>query len=87
MEEWYTLVRNLKDQSTNGYRLEEFVKRVFHELSRKKIKEKVKFRERMGPEFTAWSAGLEEEFAKPMVLEILNNDSFWVLTLKMAAGI
>ena len=41
----------------------------------------------MGPEFTAWSSSLEEEFAKTMVVEILNDDAFWTLTLNLAAQI
>jgi len=87
MEEWYTVIRNMKDQSSSGYKLEEFVKRIFHDISRKKIKEKVKFRERMGPEFTSWSASLEQEYPKSMVVEVLNDDVFWTLTLKVAGSI
>ena len=85
MDAWYTLVRNMKDESSNAYKFEEFVRRVFHDLSRKKIKEKVKFRNRMGPEFTSWSSGLEEEFSKSMVVEVLNDDIFWEATLDLAA--
>jgi hypothetical protein len=85
MDAWYTLVRNMKDESSNSYKLEHFLKRIFHDLSRKKIKEKVKFRNRMGPEFTAWSSGLEEEFSKSMVVEVLNDDIFWEATLGLVA--
>jgi hypothetical protein len=83
MEAWYTLVRNMKDESSNAFKLEEFVRRVFHDLSRKKLKEKVKFRQRMGPEFISWSSGLEQEFAKTMVTEVLNDDTFWEATLQV----
>jgi hypothetical protein len=83
MDAWYTLLRNMKDESSNPFKLEEFVRRVFHDLSRKKIKEKVKFKNRMGPEFTSWSVGLEEEFAKTMVTDVLNDDIFWEETLKV----
>jgi hypothetical protein len=83
MEEWYTMVRNMKDESSNPFKLEEFVRRVFHDLSRKKVKEKVKFRQRMGPEFLSWASGLEQEFAKTMITEVLNDDAFWEKTLDL----
>jgi hypothetical protein len=83
MDAWYTLVRNMKDESSNAFKLEEFVRHVFHDLSRKKVKEKVKFRQRMGPEFLSWASGLEQEFAKSMVTEVLNDDTFWESTLQV----
>jgi len=86
MEEWYTIVRNFKDESENPYLTESFCHRVFQDLKRSKIRDKKKFRERTGNEFTTWSYGLELEYPKSLVMEILNDDDFWVQTLKVTIG-
>lgn len=84
MEEWHRIVRNFKDDSSDPYLTQLFMYRVFHDLTSKKIKEKVKFKNRMGPEFEQWAAGLEQEFPKELMVEILNDDEFWEITLKVA---
>lgn len=84
MEEWHRIVRNFKDDSSDPYLTQLFMYRVFRDLSTKKIKEKVKFKNRMGPEFEQWAAGLEQEFPKELMVEILNDDEFWEITLKVA---
>lgn len=83
MEEWHRIVRNFKDDSENPYLTQLFMYRVFQDLSNRKIKEKVKFKNRMGPEFEQWSAGLEQEYPKELMVEILNDDEFWAETLKV----
>ena len=84
MEEWYSAVRRLKDESENGYRTEEFCHRIFQDLKRMKLssKEKGKFIQRMGPQFTQWTSSLEADYAESLVTAILNDDTFWDLTLK-----
>ena len=77
------MVRNLKDESENQILTEQFIFRVFQDLKRKKIKEKVKFKTRMGPEFDRWAFSLEQEFPKELLVEILNDDDFWEKTLKV----
>jgi hypothetical protein len=84
MEEWHRIVRNLKDESEDAYITQNFCFRIFHDLKRAKIRDKKKFRERTGSEFTTWSYGLELEFPKTLVMEILNDDDFWLQTLKVA---
>lgn len=87
MEAWYTLVRKLQDESENKYLTAKFVERVFHELKNGKIREKQKFKNRMGPEFEHWSASLLRDFPEELVQEILSDDEFWEQTLLLAQGI
>jgi hypothetical protein len=84
MEEWYSKVRQLKDESANDYKTEEVCHRVFQDLRRLKIKDKGKFKQRMGPEFGAWTMSLHAEFSVESVAAILNDDEFWSLTLVVA---
>jgi hypothetical protein len=86
MEEWYRMVRNLKDDSEDSYLTQQFIYQVFRDLKRKNIKEKVKFKSRMGPEFEQWTSTLEQEFSRDLIVEILNDDEFWELTLKVTIG-
>lgn len=87
MEAWYTLIRKLQDESENRYLTTKFVERVFHELKNGKIREKQKFKNRMGPEFEQWSASLLRDFPEELVQEILSDDEFWEQTLLLTQGI
>jgi len=82
-QKWYEMLGNFKDESENSYLTQQFVFQVFRELRQAKIKEKGKFKNRMGPEFEQWSRLLEETYPKEMVNEILNDDEFWLETLKL----
>jgi len=82
MEEWYKIVRALQDESENPYLTQQFTKQVFRELKGRRIKDKGKFRNRMGPEFESWVAGLDQ-FPIDLVTEILNDDEFWNTTLDL----
>ena len=83
MEEWYRIVRNLKDESEDSYLTQQFVNKVYHELRTKRIKDKGKFRQRMGPEFDEWTLNISQKFPVEMVMEIINDDIFWLETLKV----
>ena len=87
MEKWYTIVRKLQDESEDKYVTRKFAERVFHELHNARIREKQKFKNRMGPEFEHWTASLVQDFGNDMVSEILNDDDFWVETLLVTQGI
>jgi hypothetical protein len=87
MEEWYTIIRNLKDESENPYTTQMFVYQVYRDLSRIRIKEKIKFRDRMGPEFDAFTAKLSQEYPEGLVIEIINDDEFWRKTLELTIGV
>lgn len=87
MEEWYTKVRLLKDESETPYETEKVCHKLFYDLKRSKIREKGKFKNRMGPEFETWIAGLNERFAPELVNAIISDDEFWALTLKLTLGI
>jgi hypothetical protein len=81
MDKWYEIVGNLKDESEDSYKTQQFVYQVFRELSNAKIKDKGKFKNRMGPEFEQWSARLIDIYSNELVVEILSDDEFWLETL------
>lgn len=87
MDEWKSAVRALKDDSQIPYKTEEIVVKMYQDLKRFKIKEKGKFRQRMGPEFENWIFSLSERFGEEVVKEIISDDDFWTTTLKITIGI
>jgi hypothetical protein len=76
----------MKDDSEEPNTTQKFFYKVFIELKSKKIKDKGKFRQRMGPEFDIWVSELREEFSDKIVIEIINDDDFWEKTLKVTIG-
>ena len=88
MENWYSYVRELKDEyGSKGLKVEEICHSVWHSLHRmKKLKDKGKFEKRMGPEFTNWSNSILVQYYdnEELVKEIINEDDFWILTLEVS---
>ena len=82
MEEWYRIVQTLKDESMDPYITGKFVEHVFLQLKNTKIKEKQKFKNRMGPEFEEWVESLHTSYSDVLITNILSNDDFWLETLK-----
>ena len=89
MEEWYTIVRSLNSESEIPYNTQRFANKVFHDLSmmKKKIRDKGKFKNRMGPEFENWVAGLASEFDSDLMNAIIGDDTFWNKTLQLTLGV
>jgi hypothetical protein len=87
MEEWNKAVRILKDESMEPNKTAELCERIFQDLRRMKIKDKSKFKQRLGPEFENWSLKLEEDYPSYIVVNVLNDDDFWILTLRVATNI
>ena len=83
MEKWYTIVNNLKDDSEDSYKTQQFAHQVFRELRKSKIRDKGKFKNRMGPEFEQWTRYLSEQYSPDLVSEILQDDEFWIETLSV----
>lgn len=95
METWYSIVRNMKDESDNGFLIQTITHRIFHDtmdllplLKKKQRTEKnkdivSKFKQRLGPEFTEWEARLEQEFLPELVKDIVSDDLFWGETMKI----
>lgn len=83
MDKWHEIVGNLRDESENSYMTQQFTYQVYRELVSSKIKDKGKFRNRMGPEFEQWSGRLATEYPESLVIEILNDDEFWLKTLEV----
>jgi len=86
MEEWNKAVRLLKDDSINPNQTGNFCERVFQDVHRMRIKDKGKFKQRMGSDFDMWTLELREQYPQDIVVQILNDDEFWKLTLKVARG-
>lgn len=83
MDEWYSLTNRMFDESEDPHMTRQLTRRVFHDIQRMKLKDKGKFKNRMGPEFDGWTAGLVQEYPESFVKEILNDDEFWNLTLSL----
>ena len=87
MEEWNKAVRILKDESMEPNKTAQLCERIFQDLRRMKIKDKGKFKQRLGPDFENWSLKLEENYPSYIVVNVLNDDDFWILTLGVATNI
>ena len=87
MEEWYKKVRLLKDESESAYLTELLCKKMFYDLKLLRVKDKGKFKQRMGPEFEVWVASLKPRFSSDMISAIISDDEFWDLTLKITLGV
>ena len=86
MEEWNKMVRLLKDDSVEPNKTGQLCERVYQDVHRMRVKDKGKFKQRMGSDFDMWALELQEQFPRHLIIEILNNDEFWKLTLKVARG-
>jgi hypothetical protein len=87
MDGWYEIVRKLEDESSNRYRTQQTAQDIFRQLSRSRIKDKGKFKNRMGPEFEPWAAGMVERHGEELITELLNDDQFWNATLALTIGV
>jgi len=83
MEEWYSIVRELKDASEVPYKTNDLCAHIFLVLKRSKIKEKIKFKQRMGPEFEKFVADLTMDYPADMVNAVISEDDFWETTIKL----
>ena len=81
MDSWYKIVGNMRDESEDSYMTQQFAYQVYRELRSAKIKDKGKFKNRMGPEFEQWSSRLAETYPTGLITEILSDDDFWLETM------
>jgi len=86
MDEWYTNVRRLREESESPHQTEKLTRLIYHTLRRSKIREKGKFKQRMGPEFEGFVNKLLENYSDEMVRQVVSDDGFWGATLN-AIGI
>jgi hypothetical protein len=87
MDKWYEIVGNMRDESEDSYMTQQFTYQVYRELRSAKIKNKGKFKNRMGPEFEQWSSKLAIEYPPDLVTEILSDDEFWLETMLVTQGV
>jgi hypothetical protein len=86
MEEWNKMVRILKDESVEPNKTGQLCERVYQDIHRMRVKDKAKFKQRMGSDFDVWVLGLEQDYPSYIVVNVINEDEFWKLTLKVARG-
>jgi hypothetical protein len=90
MEAWYSTVRNLKDESEDAKLTRDFCFDVYRDLmyikQNRTLKEKDKFRNRMGVEFDTWTNELLDSYSQEMITEVLSDDAFWNATLAVTFG-
>jgi hypothetical protein len=67
MDKWNKIVRIMKDESVKPNRTAEIADRIFQDLKRMRIKDKGKFRQRMGPEYESWIVKLEDDYDSDLV--------------------
>ena len=81
MEEWNVLVRTMEADQENPKQFQEMAKAIFHALCTRKIKDMRKFEQRLGPEYEKFIEDIP--FSEEQVKELLKEDSFFELTLKL----
>jgi hypothetical protein len=79
MEEWNTLVRKLTDEQEDQKQFQELAKAIFRWLTTHKIKDMRKFEQRLGNDYEQ----LMEDLKNPMLKDLLENDEFFELSLKL----
>jgi hypothetical protein len=81
MEEWNVLVRTMEADQENPKQFQEMAKAIFHALCTRKIKDMRKFEQRLGSEYEKFIEDIP--FSEEQVKELLKEDSFFELTLKL----
>jgi len=81
MEEWNVLVRTMETDQENPKQFQEMAKAIFHAICKQKIKDMRKFEQRLGPDFEKLVEDIP--FPEESVRELLKDDSFFELTLKL----
>jgi hypothetical protein len=80
MHEWYSACREFCANYENPRETRNAILEIFRELSRTKIKDKGKFKNRDGPEYRKFVDSLK---SKPeLVQDILQDDEFFKMTLE-----
>ncbi len=95
MDKWYRIVRELQDKSEDKYQTRIICEEIFSQLLNGRIREKQKFKNRMGPEFEQWVTSLNDKFTNRLVpkdlvtkelvqeiiQKIIHDEEFWEQTL------
>lgn len=81
MEEWNVLVRTMEADQENPKQFQEMAKAIFQAMVTRKIKDIRKFEQRLGPDYDKLIEDIK--FPEDSVRELLKNDDFFELTLKL----
>lgn len=81
MEEWNVLVRTLEADQENPKQFQDMAKAIFQTMVTHKIKDMRKFEQRLGPDYEKLIEDIK--FPEESVRELLKNDDFFELTLKL----
>lgn len=86
MDAWYSVVRQLKDESEDPYLTHKILLKIFDELrdikrflNRERL---TKFKNQTGPDYDRWVHELETDakFPEDTLTAILRDEDFWTLT-------
>jgi hypothetical protein len=81
MEEWNVLVRTMESDQENPKQFQDMAKAIFQAMVSCKIKDMRKFEQHLGPEYEKLVEDLP--FPEEQVRELLKEDKFFELTLKL----
>ena len=81
MEEWNVLVRTMEADQENPKQFQDMAKAIFQAMVTRKIKDMRKFEQRLGPEYEKLIEDIQ--FPEESVRELLKDDAFFELTLKL----
>ena len=81
MEEWNVLVRTMEADQENPKQFQDMDKAIFHAICTCKIKDMRKFEQHLGPEYEKFVEDIP--FPEEQVKELLKDDKFFELTLKL----
>lgn len=81
MEEWNVLVRTMEADQENPKQFQDMAKAIFQAMVTQKIKDMRKFEQRLGPDYEKLIEDIK--FPEDSVRDLLKNDDFFELTLKL----
>jgi len=81
MEQWYSMVRQMKDASDTPNVVQDVCHSIFRWIANRKLKEPKKFEQRMGPEYELMIKELK--FPEDVVISVLRDDDFFAATLEL----
>jgi len=74
----------MKDESEQPFLTQQITHKIYRDLHTRTVKERIKFKERMGQEFNKWVATLYQLYPTDLVNQIIHDDIFWLATLQLS---
>jgi hypothetical protein len=83
MEDWYSLVRQMKDYSDEPNEVEDVTHYFFQILTYRRIRDMRKFEQRLGAEYESILNDLYDLFSENIVNDVILDDEFFDSTLSL----